>query len=131
MFPTIVDYNTFICRCQGDKKRAAPNNDAAPVTVYELLHSVDSTLKVGCCGNSVGFIGVDVHSSCKVLGNTTYNIAEDCLSAVGLDLYPNDLLILYAKLLSISGSKVDMTLCNDNTLGKLYLAAGANQLTCA
>lgn len=72
-----------------------------------------------------------MHSSCKVLGNTTYNIAEDCLSAVGLDLYPNDLLILYAKLLSISGSKVDMTLCNDNTLGKLYLAAGTNQLTCA
>ena len=111
------------------KKGFCTKNAEALLCIKVKSHLVDCASETGVSGNSICLIGVDVHSSCKLVGYTANNITEDSLSSVSVDLYPNDLLVLNAKLLSVCGSEVDMTLCNDDALGKLNLAAGANQLT--
>ena len=69
-----------------------------------------------------------MHSTGKLVRNAAHNVAENCLSAVGVYLYVNDLLVLNAKLLRVGRGKVNVSLSNDNALFKLNLACGSNKL---
>lgn len=89
----------------------------------------DFTLKRRCRRNSVSFVGVDVHSARELVRNAAYNVAEDSFSAVGVKLYPYDILVLYAQFFGVGGSKVNVPLGNDNTLLDLNFAAGTYKLT--
>ena len=63
-----------------------------------------------------------MHSVSKLVADSDNYVAQDRVSAVGVGLYPNDVLVLYAKLLSSLGCEVDMALCYDNALLNRYLA---------
>ena len=69
-----------------------------------------------------------MHSSSKLVADTNHHIAEDDLPLGGLYLNPDNVLVLYIPLSSLSGSEVNVTLGNDDALRKLYLATGTNQL---
>lgn len=69
-----------------------------------------------------------MHSAGKLVRNAAHNIAENGFSSVGVKLYPYDLLIGNAQLLSVGGSKVDMSFGYDNALFDLYFSAGTNEL---
>ena len=67
---------------------------------------------------------------CKSVGrrNTNNGVTENGGTSVGRYLYVYDLSVFNAEYLCIFGSHVDMTLCDDNALGKLNFAARANEL---
>ena len=70
-----------------------------------------------------------MHSVSKLVADSDNYVAQDRVSAVGVGLYPNDVLVLYAKLLSSLGCEVDMALCYDNALLDRYLACRTSQCT--
>lgn len=72
-----------------------------------------------------------MHCTSVIRRYAAYYIAEDSASLGSLYLYPYYLLVCNAELLSVSGSKVDMSLSNDNALADLYLAAGTYELASA
>ena len=75
-----------------------------------------------------------MHCGSELLGNSNYNVAEDYGTlGIGVNLNVYDLLVSYAKVNCCLGSEVNVTLCSDNTLGKLKLCAGVgvNKLACA
>ena len=78
--------------------------------------------------SSVGFVSVDVHGSGELLADSYDDIAKSKGTTVGIDLDGNYLLIGNAELDSFLGGEVDVSFCNDDTLGYLDLAAGTNYL---
>ena len=64
------------------------------------------------------------------LSKKTNHVAQNCLSAVGLNTYPNDILVLYASLRCILRGEVDVTLCHDHALRDLQLTSRTNDRTC-
>ena len=68
-----------------------------------------------------------MHSKCVRTADAADNIAEDKASSVGVDLDPNNVLILDAHLFGIFRSHVDVAFRNDDALFQLNFAAGANQ----
>ena len=69
-----------------------------------------------------------MHCRCKLGAYSYYYVAEDKLSALAAYRYADDLLVLEAVFFSGLGIEVDMPLCNDNALSKLYLTLGTYQL---
>ena len=109
---------------QTKKINSPPGNGELSVYVSagELLD--DFAVAFAECACSVGFVGVDVHSSSKLGAYADNNVAEDEASAVGVDLNGNDLLVSNA----CSGSEVDVTLCSDNAFSDFNFTCGANEL---
>ncbi len=68
-----------------------------------------------------------MHSKCEVGVNTNNNVLEDNGTS-GVKLNGNDLLVGNAELLSVCGSHVDVSLCNDCAVSDLDLACGTNEL---
>jgi hypothetical protein len=60
------------------------------------------------------------------MADPRYNIVEN-KRPLAPDLDPNDLLVHEAEYLSVLGRKMDMALCNDNTLADIDLAFGADE----
>ena len=92
---------------------------------YDLTKYLASA---SCC---VGLVGIDVHSQSVLRAYTNNYIAEYQTSALGINLYGYNILILYAELFSIFRSCMDMTLCCDYAFLQLNLACRSYQLTCA
>ena len=67
-----------------------------------------------------------MHSGGIVFAYSADGIAQDCLSFGGFKLDPNGVLVLNSESFGIRRGKVNVSLGNDNALGKLNLAAGAN-----
>ena len=64
--------------------------------------------------------------------DTLYHyIAEDQASSVRVNLYRHNVLVLYAHLLSVFRSRVDVALRSDHAFLQLYLSCRSYQLTCA
>ena len=76
---------------------------------------------------SVCFIGIDVSSGSEFRADSDNDVAENGAS-VGVYLEGNDVLVLDTCSLSVFGSHVDMTLCNDNTVFEVELTAGTYEL---
>ena len=85
----------------------------------------EALAECACC---ICFIGVDVHSCCELGANAADNVTEDGGTAFAVDLNGNNLLVLNAELLSISGGQVNVALCNDNAFSDLNFACRANDL---
>ena len=68
-----------------------------------------------------------MHSISELIAYSYNNVAKDSCSAVCCALYPYNILVLDAELLSCLRDHVDVTLCNDNALLDLNLACGASQ----
>ena len=78
--------------------------------------------------SSVGLVSVDVHGSGELLADSYDDITEGKGTTVAVNLDGNDLLVGNAELCSLFGGEVDVSLCDDNALGDLNLAAGTDEL---
>ena len=83
--------------------------------------------EAGGGGSGVGFVGVDVHCEREFGADSDDDVVKDELSAVGVDLDGDDLLILKAVFLGVLGGGVDVPLGGDDAALDLKLALGADQ----
>ena len=72
-----------------------------------------------------------MHCKSIAVGNTSNYVIEYKCATLGGDLNGNDLAVGDAIFFSISGGHMDVTLCDNNTFGKLNLTCRANELACA
>ena len=95
------------------------------------LHLNNNARLSGNGAYRIRFVRVDMHCLCVAVRYAAYNISENSFSLGCFKLYPYNVLVLYSKLRCVSLCEVDMTLCNDNSFGKLDLSAGTHKLACA
>ena len=94
-----------------------------------LFH--DFAVYFSSAASRIGLVGINMHRQRVAVAYADNHIAKNQASAIRIQLYGNDLTVLYAQSLSIFRSSMDMALRGNYALGDLDFALRANDLTCA